>query len=173
MSPTGRTFLVWSRVEGHSRELDFFRTPTVVGAAAVRTGHLVPGVGGELTWLPGERVLHVWGCGTSCQGVRVYGRNGKVLFDADGMLHEHAKDGSVATTIYGGIVRFFDATTGRTMVFAGDPRAGTPLDLRVEGSQHVSVRFTDARDEADDARRVDVKCTATRDVLACRTTVRP
>ncbi len=39
----------------------------------------VPGYGGAILWTKGDKLLHAWGCGSSCQSIRVYDVAGGIL----------------------------------------------------------------------------------------------
>jgi hypothetical protein len=49
-----------------------------------------PGFGGDLRWTHGGTLLHTWGCGTSCQMLRVYDTKGTVIFEGSAGLHSES-----------------------------------------------------------------------------------
>lgn len=157
---------MWSRVEGSARELAFFRVPTRTGASAERVGRLVPGMGGELTWLPGERVLHVWGCGSGCRGVRVYALDGKTLFDGTASMHQTSKDGSVVTADAEGVVRVFDGRSGHSFVSPGDARAIAPLDVHFRASRTVVARYV----TQEERQEIELICSLEMGAASCTST---
>src|SRR5262245_58077449 len=108
-SRSGAHFYVWSKADGHPRDLDVFETPSAGQAPARRAWHRVPGAGGELHWLEGERLWHDWGCGTSCVIAQLTDLNGRVVTE-QGSWAEVSHDARRALVAdYGGSVVLFDA----------------------------------------------------------------
>ncbi len=113
LSPSGEHFFVWSRPDGHARELDLFETPSASHATALPIGHVTPGFGGELRWVSGDRLWHWWGCGTSCIVAQLRDATGAIRVTQSGSLVETAPDATRAVVAdYGGAVVWVDFVTG-------------------------------------------------------------
>jgi len=121
VSPSGRYFFLWSRADGHARELDVYETPST--GAARRVGHMVPGAGGHLGWVAGDRLFHWWGCGTGCAVVQLRDVLGRVLVSTGGAwVEEDAAHTRAAVADHGGNVVWIDFALGAG--YAAGPTAG-------------------------------------------------
>ncbi len=141
-SSSGRFFFVWSTPDGGSRELDVYERPGRAGAAATHVSGWVPGFGGAMRWVAGDRLWHSWGCGTACVNARLHDVRGVVLFRTSGASALwDSPDGraSVAAT-HSGIVEVVNFATARTTTVGPTPPALFPIDLVWRASE-VRVRF--------------------------------
>lgn len=109
-SPSGLHFFLWSRADGHARELDVFAVPT--SGVAARTAHVVPGAGGRLVWVDGDRLFHHWGCGTGCAEVRLRDVRGRVLVEASGAWVEVDGTARAVVVEHGGHTVWMDFARG-------------------------------------------------------------
>lgn len=110
VAPSGRHFFLWTRADGHARELDVYEVPT--SGKARRTAHMVPGAGGLLRWVDGDRLFHHWGCGTGCAEVRVRDTHGAILVATDGAWIEEDGTARAAVVGHGGDATWIEFVTG-------------------------------------------------------------
>jgi len=123
-------FYVWSKADGAPRDLDIFVTPGGGDGPARSSGHVVPGFGGELRWLEGERLWHWWGCGTACVMAKLYDATGAVRHAETGSWAEVAPDARrVLVLDYGGSVVLIDAITLARFASGPIPGAGFPDEV--------------------------------------------
>lgn len=153
VSPSGRFFYVWSRPDRGAREIDVFAVPSREAQLANRHGHWSPGAGGELSWVAGDRLWHVWRCGAGCSVAQLYTTTGATLLSLTGTDIERSEDGRfavVATRSEGVLVDLVRATLR--------PHRGPPGLSYVRGSlrwtdDHAELSFEPA--SHDDNDRVD------------------
>lgn len=144
-SPSGRHFFAWTRADGHARELDVFEVPTA--GHAVRTAHLVPGVGGTLVWVDGDRLFHHWGCGTGCAEVQLRDTRGRPLLAASGAWIELDRTSRAAVVEHGGRAVWIDFARGVGWQSAPVPGLLFPSAVAWEKEQ-VRITFGTSSGEA-------------------------
>ncbi|MGZ3475566.1 MAG: hypothetical protein ACXVCJ_13825 [Polyangiales bacterium] len=141
-SRTSKHFFVWTKPDGKKRTLEIFATPGT-SSAATRVAHLEPGFGGDLTWLEGDLLLHVWGCGTNCASVRVYHTTGGKLFEEGGVELVEADDRRVVTA-NGAFVTLYDVVGRTRFVHEAKPAPPSmPNDVHFD-AKDFAIRFDGA-----------------------------
>jgi hypothetical protein len=129
-------------------DLDVFATPTDGQGPARPSARLVPGFGGDLRWLDGERLWHTWGCGSSCVVARLYDVTGVVRFTETGSWEDVAPDASrVLVADYGGSIVLIDPKALARYAIGPAPGAGYPVDVAWTPTG-VTVRFYETDDRS-------------------------
>ncbi len=166
-SPSGRYFYLWSRADGHARELDVYETPTA--GPARRSSHAVPGAGGHLGWVAGDRLFHWWGCGTGCAMVEVRDVLGRVLVSTGGAwVEEEATHTRAAVADHGGKVVWIDFALGAG--YESDPIAGALWPIAVaweKDALKVTYSQTSGTDRVLVCRPSPVPTKAALGILSC------
>lgn len=163
-SRSRRSFYVWSKADGKPRDLDLFEVPRA-GGPANRVLHLVPGVGGDLVWLEGERLWHWWGCGAPCVGAELIDASG-VRYQEVGSAEGEARDGRrVAVTDWSGIVVLIDAALPARWRIGPLGGAGFPVGITFTPT---SVRATFETPSGPRSTVVRDCVPAARGALACK-----
>ena len=109
-------------------------------------GDFSPGFGGELQWTLGDKIVHTWGCGTSCHTVRVYDITGATLRQemVSGLLltdRGYIAFSTVSADTHA--VTKYDVNMGHEAVLVPS-RSEAPENVLIEGHE-VVVKFSGSK----------------------------